>query len=120
VARLAGCSGASEGQAAHRRQPGQPRRARKRHHLALSSGSLSLNARTHCTHPPAQDAVPLIIKVLSKSMDSSLTGEKVELATLTRDEASGAVSFRIYESSEIQPLLDAANAEKEKADAASS
>ena len=66
----------------------------------------------------AQDAVPLVIKVLSKSMDSSLTAEKVELATLTRDEASGAVLFKIYEPAEIQPLLDAANAEKEKADAA--
>lgn len=66
-----------------------------------------------------QEAVPLVIKVLSKSMDSSLSGEKVELATLTRDD-SGKVQFKIFEAAEIQPLLDAAKAEKEKEDAASS
>jgi 20S proteasome subunit alpha 3 len=63
--------------------------------------------------------VPLVIKVLSKSMDSSLSGEKVELATLTRDD-SGKVQFKIFEAAEIQPLLDAAKAEKEKEEAASS
>jgi len=36
-------------------------------------------------------AVPLIMKVLSKSMDSSLTTEKVELATVTRDDNTGKV-----------------------------
>ncbi len=74
---------------------------------------------SHVPMPAMQEAVPLVVKVLSKSMDSSLSGEKVELATLTRD-ASGKVQFKIFEAAEIQPLLDAANAEKEKADAASS
>jgi hypothetical protein len=31
------------------------------------------------------------MKVLSKSMDSSLTTDKVELATVTRDEVTGKV-----------------------------
>jgi len=65
------------------------------------------------------DAVPLIIKVLSKSMDSSLSPEKVELATVTRDEATGEISFKVFESSELQPYLDAANAEKEASAGAS-
>jgi hypothetical protein len=38
------------------------------------------------------DGIPSLIKVLSKSMDSSLTSDKVELATITRDEATGKVS----------------------------
>jgi hypothetical protein len=36
-----------------------------------------------------------LIKVLSKSMDSSLTVEKVELATVTRDDASGKVGQQL-------------------------
>lgn len=59
------------------------------------------------------EAVPLIVKVLSKCMDSSLSTEKVELATLTRDAATGLVLHKIFEPTELQPLLDAANAEKE-------
>mgnify|MGYP001806936389 CR=1 FL=1 len=38
------------------------------------------------------EGIQSLIKVLSKSMDSSLTVEKVELATVTRDDASGKVS----------------------------
>ncbi len=37
------------------------------------------------------EAIPFIIKVLAKSMDTSLAPDKVELATLTRDDASGKV-----------------------------
>jgi hypothetical protein len=40
------------------------------------------------------EGIQSLIKVLSKSMDSSLTVEKVELATVTRDDASGKVSSR--------------------------
>mmetsp|Transcript_6330 Transcript_6330/g.13992 ORF Transcript_6330/g.13992 Transcript_6330/m.13992 type:complete len:253 (-) Transcript_6330:445-1203(-) len=58
------------------------------------------------------EALPLIIKVLSKSMDTSLATDKVELSTLTRDEATGKINYKIYESAELQPFLDAANAEK--------
>eukprot|EP00775_Hariotina_reticulata_P009034 gene9034-9205_t len=61
------------------------------------------------------DGVGALIKVLSKSMDSSLTVDKVELATITRDESTGKVIFKVYESAELQPYLDAANAEKEAA-----
>lgn len=43
---------------------------------------------------PLSEVVPLLVKVLSKSMDSSLSADKVELATLTRDEASGEVRNR--------------------------
>lgn len=39
-----------------------------------------------------RQAVKLMVKVLAKSMDSSLAVDKVELATVTRDEASGKVS----------------------------
>ena len=43
--------------------------------------------------PAAPQAVKLVIKVLSKTMDStSLSSDKVELATLSRDEADGKVS----------------------------
>lgn len=40
-------------------------------------------------------AVALIMRVLSKSMDTSLSPEKVELCSLRRDEATGRVSSRI-------------------------
>lgn len=40
---------------------------------------------------PLSDAIRFIIKVLSKSMDTSLSPDKVELSTVTRDEASGQV-----------------------------
>lgn len=65
---------------------------------------------------PVADAVKLLVKVLAKSMDSSLAADKVELATVTRDEASGRVKFKVFGAAELQPLLDAANAEKEAAD----
>lgn len=58
--------------------------------------------------------IPTIIKVLSKSMDSSLTPDKVELATITRD-STGKVVHKVFEAAELQPFLDAANAEKEAA-----
>ncbi|EFJ50665.1 20S proteasome alpha subunit C [Volvox carteri f. nagariensis] len=64
---------------------------------------------------PMSEAIPFIIKVLAKSMDTSLTPDKVELATVTRDPGSGEVLYKIYEAAELQPLLDAANAEKEAA-----
>lgn len=62
------------------------------------------------------DAVKLLVKVLAKSMDSSLSADKVELATVTRDQGTGKVSFKVFSAAELQPLLDAANAEKEAAD----
>ena len=35
--------------------------------------------------------MPLVIKVLAKTMDTSLSPDKVELSTLTRDPATGKV-----------------------------
>jgi hypothetical protein len=61
------------------------------------------------------EALPLLIKVLAKTMDTSLSPEKVELSTLTKD--GDTVQFKIYEADEMKPLLDAAN-EAKLADAA--
>lgn len=60
------------------------------------------------------EAIPMIIRILSKSMDSSLTTDKVELATITRNESSSKVVFKVYESAELQPYLDQANKEKDE------
>ena len=61
------------------------------------------------------DAQRLVIKVLSKTMDSTtLSPEKVELATLSRNEATGAVEFKILEDSELSPILDEVNDEQSK------
>ncbi|KXZ47262.1 hypothetical protein GPECTOR_36g115 [Gonium pectorale] len=65
-------------------------------------------------HQAANNLLKSDFKVLAKSMDTSLAPDKVELSTVTRD-ASGKVVYKIFESSELQPLLDAANAEKEAA-----
>ena len=63
-------------------------------------------------------AVKLIVKVLSKTMDSTtLSSDKVELATLSRsggDGAGGKVVYKVYEDSELKPLLDAVNVEQAK------
>lgn len=58
------------------------------------------------------EALPLLIKVLSKAMDTSLATDKLEVSVLTRDQATGQVIHKIYEPAELQPLIDAANAEK--------
>lgn len=55
-----------------------------------------------------------LLQVLSKSMDSSLATDKVELSTITRDEASGKVQYKVYEAAELEPLLEAANKAKEE------
>lgn len=62
-----------------------------------------------------KEATKLILHVLSKTMDTKLSTEKVELATLTRDAASGQMVYRIYEPEQLEPLLEAANLEKEAA-----
>lgn len=65
-----------------------------------------------------EESVKLVIKVLSKTMDSTtLSPEKVELATLSRDEETGKMVYRVYEPSELKPILEAVNDEmsKEKA-----
>ncbi|KAK9785182.1 hypothetical protein WJX73_000577 [Symbiochloris irregularis] len=55
-------------------------------------------------------AVKLVIKVLNKTMDSTtLSPDKVELATITRNEDKDQVVFHIYKDDELKPLLDTAN-----------
>lgn len=62
-----------------------------------------------------EEAVKLVIKVLSKTMDSTtLSPEKVELATLSRDEAADKVVYKVYEDTDLKPILDAVNAEQTK------
>ncbi|GEM06568.1 20S proteasome subunit alpha 3 [Rhodotorula toruloides] len=54
-----------------------------------------------------EEAVGLALKVLSKTMDStSLDSEKIELATLTIDEASGLPFAKIYKAHEIDAALE--------------
>ena len=56
-------------------------------------------------------ALRLAVRVLSKTMDSaSLSADKVELATVTRDAATGAVHFRIWEEGDMKALLEEVNA----------
>lgn len=62
-----------------------------------------------------EEAVKLIIKVLSKTMDSTtLSPDKLELSTVRKDKDSDEVMFHIYEDAELKPLLDAVNEEREK------
>lgn len=62
-----------------------------------------------------EEAVKLSIKVLSKTMDStSLSTDKVEVAVISRDEATNQVVYRIFTKKELQPLLDTVNEEKQK------
>ncbi|EIE20105.1 20S proteasome alpha subunit C [Coccomyxa subellipsoidea C-169] len=59
-------------------------------------------------------AIKLVTKILSKTMDStSLSPEKVELATISKN-AAGEVVYRVYEDADLQPLLDAVNEETQK------
>jgi len=58
------------------------------------------------------EAVPLLVRVLSKAMDTSLAVDKVEIATLSKDPATGKVIYKQYEAPEITPLIEAANADK--------
>ncbi|CAD7696538.1 unnamed protein product [Ostreobium quekettii] len=60
-----------------------------------------------------EEAVNLVIKVLGKSMDTTLSPEKVELCSLSRSEDTGKITYKVYEEQELKPLLDAANQEKE-------
>ncbi|CAG9466614.1 unnamed protein product [Pedinophyceae sp. YPF-701] len=62
-----------------------------------------------------EEATALVLRVLSKTMDSAaLTAEKVELATLTRG-ADGVVQFTILEEAALKPMLERLAREKEEA-----
>lgn len=58
------------------------------------------------------EAVPLLVKVLSKAMDTSLAVDKVEIAILTHDPITDKVTYKQYEAAELTPLIEAANADK--------
>ncbi|KAJ9513418.1 hypothetical protein QJQ45_005971 [Haematococcus lacustris] len=58
------------------------------------------------------EGVPLLVKVLAKAMDTSLATDKIEIATLTLDQESDKVLFKILEAADMQPFIDTANAEK--------
>lgn len=56
------------------------------------------------------DALKLVIKVLSKTMDStSLTSDKLELSSVTMDEG-GKVRYHVYTDKDMEPLLASVNA----------
>lgn len=59
------------------------------------------------------DAITLVLHVMAKTMDSALSTDKVELATLTRDEKTGKMKYRIYEADQMKSLLDTANEQKD-------
>jgi len=56
-----------------------------------------------------EDALKLVIKVLSKTMDStSLTADKLELSSVTME--GDKVKYHVYDAKEMGPLLDSVNA----------
>lgn len=60
-----------------------------------------------------EEAVRLVVKVMSKTMDSTtLTPDKVELATMSQDETSGQLRYRVFTSEELQPVLTAINVDQ--------
>jgi len=63
-----------------------------------------------------EDAVKLVIKVLAKTLDSTqLTPDKLEVATISRDESMGGrVVYKVYEQEDLKPLLEEVNAERQK------
>lgn len=55
------------------------------------------------------EALKLVIKVLSKTMDSTqLTADKLELTSVTRE--GGEVKYHVYTDKDMEPLLAAVNA----------
>jgi 20S proteasome subunit alpha 3 len=59
------------------------------------------------------EATQLILHVMAKTMDTALSVDKVELATLTRDDVSGRLQYTIYEAEQLRPLLVSANEQKD-------
>jgi 20S proteasome subunit alpha 3 len=71
---------------------------------------LKTDYKEQCT---LDEAITLVLHVMAKTMDSALSADKVELATLTRDEETGKMRYRMYEAEQMQSLLDIANEQKE-------
>ncbi|KAK9819509.1 hypothetical protein WJX74_001650 [Apatococcus lobatus] len=62
-----------------------------------------------------QEAIKLIIKILSKTMDSTtLTPEKLELVTITHDSQKEQVRYHVLTEPEMKPLLDEINKQIQK------
>eukprot|EP01092_Planopodium_desertum_P012789 TRINITY_DN6064_c0_g1_i1.p1 TRINITY_DN6064_c0_g1~~TRINITY_DN6064_c0_g1_i1.p1 ORF type:complete len:252 (-),score=38.81 TRINITY_DN6064_c0_g1_i1:75-752(-) len=63
------------------------------------------------------DAEKMALKILSKTMDStSLTPEKLDFATLTRDEKTKEISFRHLPDKEVQVIIDTTELKTEEED----
>jgi len=64
-----------------------------------------------------KDAVKLAIKVMSKTMDSTtLTPDKLDFSTLTRDAKSGRIEWKEVPAKELEELLKETQAENAKED----
>jgi len=64
-----------------------------------------------------KDAIGLVLRIMSKTMDSTTLGsEKLEFAVLTYDEDAKAPKARIYKPSEIDALLQAEGLAKKEDD----
>ena len=75
-----------------------------------ASNILKTDYQEDCT---LEEAKKLILHVMAKTMDTALSVDKVELATLTRDEESGHLKYVIFEPEHLKPLLAAANEQKD-------
>lgn len=71
---------------------------------------LKSDYKEECT---LDEAITLVLHVMAKTMDSALSTDKVELATLTRDSETGKMKYRIFEADQMKSLLDTANEQKE-------
>jgi len=78
---------------------------------AIAIGSNNQAARSilkqeYKENPTLEQALELAVKVLNKTMDStSLNSEKIEFATLTRND-KGKIKFKILSTTEVDKLLE--------------
>lgn len=71
---------------------------------------LKSDYKEECT---LDEAITLVLHVMAKTMDSALSTDKVELATLTRDSETGKMKYRIFEADQMKSMLDTANEQKD-------
>eukprot|EP00808_Paulinella_micropora_P007289 g7099.t1 len=65
--------------------------------------------------PTMDEALDLAVKVMSKTMDTTdPTPEKLEFATVTRDDETGEVKFKIWNNKELKVLLKAWSAKRKE------
>merc|ERR1711865_393845 len=58
------------------------------------------------------EALALGVKVLAKTMDITPEVERMEFSTLTRDEASGKIEFRVLPDEEVATIIEAVKSEE--------